>query len=89
MTDQLLRNDSWRRFRRLLLWSGLAGLAAGVGADLWLINNGTPMSLHLALALGGGIFLSLLLAGALMGLIFLSSRIGHDEEAGEQEFEDR
>jgi len=83
-----LRADSWRRFRVLLLWSGLAGLAAGVGANLWLIYNGTTMRLHLALALGGGIFLSLLLAGALMGLLFLSSRIGHDEEAGDQSHED-
>jgi hypothetical protein len=78
-----LREESWRRFRRLITLSGIAGLAAGIGANLWLISKGTTMQLHLALALGGGIFLSLLLAGALMGLLFLSSRIGHDEDVGD------
>ncbi|WP_439534577.1 hypothetical protein [Polymorphobacter sp.] len=83
-----LRADGWHRFRRLLAWSAGIGLAAGIGAILWLIANGTRMSLHLALALGGGIFLSLLLAGALMGLLFVSNRIGHDQEARDQSLED-
>jgi hypothetical protein len=86
--SRALREESWRRFRRLVSLSGIAGLAAGIGANLWLISQGTAMRPHLALALGGGIFLSLLLAGALMGLLFLSSRIGHDEDVGDDDHAD-
>jgi hypothetical protein len=88
MKPLTLREDSWRRFRQLVMFSGIAGLIAGIGANLWLISNGTTMKLHLALALGGGIFLSLLLAGALMGLLFLSSRLGHDEDVGDADRDD-
>ncbi|GGI75185.1 hypothetical protein GCM10007973_10040 [Polymorphobacter multimanifer] len=53
-------------------------VAAGA-AVAWVAGQGDT-SIHLMLALGGGIFLSLLLGGALMGLIFLSNRSGHDDE---------
>lgn len=72
---------AWRRFRGLLWWSALAGVLAAVGGIWWVERAGTALSLHLMLAMGGGIFLSLMLGGALMGLVFLSNRIGHDEEA--------
>lgn len=64
-----------------MAWSALAGAMAAVGAIAWVSSHGTDPSLHLMLAMGGGIFLALLLGGALMGLVFVSSRLGHDEEA--------
>lgn len=73
--------DAWRQFRALLGWSALAGILAAATSIAWVWTHGTDPSLHLMLAMGGGIFLALLLGGALMGLVFVSNRIGHDEEA--------
>ncbi|WP_294263757.1 hypothetical protein [uncultured Sphingomonas sp.] len=70
---------AWRRFRRILGWMGLLGVACGIGAlvvlYLWL---GT-LHLHMAIATFLGMFGTVLMGGALMGLVFLSSGTGHDE----------
>ncbi len=73
------RAQAWRRFRRLLALTAAVGVIAAVAAVAWVMGRGDT-SIHLMIALGGGIFLSLLLGGALMGLVFLSNRSGHDDE---------
>ena len=74
--------DHWRRFRRLMAVMTVAAfLTAGVA--IWALSrDGSPIRLHVVIAMGGGIVLTLLLAGALMGLAFASSRSGHDDEIG-------
>lgn len=70
---------AWARFRRILGWMALLGVACGVGAlvlfYLWL----GPLHLHMAIATFLGMFGTVLMGGALMGLVFLSSGSGHDE----------
>jgi hypothetical protein len=75
---------TWQAFRRLMSWSFGLGLACAMGALWWIAANGTQLRLHLMLALGGGILLSVLLAGALMGLLFASNRSGHDQSVHDQ-----
>lgn len=74
----------WRPFRHLMAWSMGLGLATAIGGLWWISANGTTLSIHLMLALGGGILLSVLLAGALMGLLFASNRSGHDQDVHDQ-----
>jgi len=76
--------DAWQQFRKLIVWSFAFGVAAAVAALWWISANGTPLRLHLSVALGGGILLAVLLAGGLMGLVFVSNRSGHDQEVHDQ-----
>ena len=70
---------AWRRFRRLLAWSGVVGVIASLLA-IWLVGKsyGT-LGWVASAAMIGGVTGSVLMAGALMGLAFLSSGSGHDE----------
>jgi hypothetical protein len=78
---------AWRRYKRLMWWMALASIGATIFC-LWLLYLmiGLP-TWQMALAMGGGVFVSVLLAGALMGLVFLSAGTGHDN-AIEDPFED-
>lgn len=70
---------AWARYRRLMWW--MAGAAAvAVAVALWFLyeRNGAA-SIHLYIAAGLGVFLSVLLGAALMGLVFLSAGSGHDD----------
>ncbi|MEO9132111.1 MAG: hypothetical protein ABI240_12990 [Sphingomonas sp.] len=70
---------AWGRYRRIMLWMGLASLVAGITAAVALNYFYGPLHLIAILAAIGGIGGSVLLAAALMGLVFLSSGTGHDE----------
>lgn len=70
-----------RQARRLRLVATLFGLLVAALALAWLALTGTPMSLHLVVAVGSAIILAFTLAGVLMGLLFLSSRAGIDADA--------
>lgn len=70
---------AWARYRRVLKWMAVFALVVAVLSVLvlwWWLDT---MALHLAIATGLGVGLSILLAAALMGLMFLSSGSGHDE----------
>lgn len=70
---------AWKRFRRLLAWTGLVGLIASAIA-VWLVGEAYGALGWIAtIAMIGGVTGSVLMAGALMGLVFLSSGTGHDE----------
>ncbi|MBW4331399.1 hypothetical protein KY084_11005 [Stakelama sp. CBK3Z-3] len=79
LEDSRYANLAWARYRRILKWMALFSLvvAAGSVAVLWWWLG--AMRLHLAIATGLGVGLSIMLAAALMGLMFLSSGSGHDE----------
>lgn len=70
---------AWRRFRRILSWVTVVGIAAAVLA-IWLLGKvyGT-LGWVATLATFGGVVGSVAMAGALMGLAFMSSGTGHDE----------
>lgn len=70
---------AWARYRRLMAWMAAAALTTTVIALtlLWLRNPGA--SIHLFIAAGAGILMSVLLGAALMGLVFLSAGTGHDD----------
>lgn len=78
---------AWRRFRRLLAWSGLVGLVASILA-IWLVGQAYGTLGWIAtIATIGGVTGSVLMAGALMGLTFLSSGTGHDEAIDPRELD--
>ena len=72
----------WARYRRSMGWMALAAaLAAGLSV-LWLWRSSGPLPIHAVIATVLGVGLTVLVGTALMGLVFLSSRSGHDDEAG-------
>lgn len=58
-----------------------AGILLACLALFWLWRGGTPITLHLVLALGLMIVVTMGLTGGLMALLFHSSRHGHDDRA--------
>ena len=74
--------EAWARYRRMMRWMALAAAATVALSLLWLKQAGGPMPFHMVVATAAGVGLTMLVGAALMGLVFLSSRAGHDEEAG-------
>jgi hypothetical protein len=73
-----------RRYWRLVGIMAAVAAVAIVGALWYLQRSGTPLRLHVALATGLGVGLTLLLAGVLMGLVFFSARSGHDQAVSDE-----
>lgn len=76
-----------RRYWRLIgLMAAIA--AVTIAGALWYMHaTGTPLRLHVALAMSLGIGFTLLLAGGLMSLLFFSARSGHDQAVHRDEDE--
>lgn len=70
---------AWGRFKKLMIWMVLASAVATIGGLLFLKSMIGPIPIHMAIATGLGVFVSVMLAAALMGLVFLSAGSGHDE----------
>jgi hypothetical protein len=70
---------AWARYRRLMMWMGLAALLTAIATVIGLEYFYGPLSWVAVLAAIGGIGGSVLMAAALMGLVFLSSGTGHDD----------
>ena len=70
---------AWARYRRLMMWMGLAALLTAIASVVGLEYFYGPLTWVAILAAIGGIGGSVLMASALMGLVFLSSGTGHDE----------
>lgn len=79
LDDPDTARHAWARYRRLMrVMVIVTGLCVALSMlALYLINGWA--SIHLFLAAGLGIAVSMLLMAALMGLVFLSSGTGHDE----------
>ena len=71
---------AWARYRRLMMWMGLAALLTAIASVIGLEYFYGPLSWVAVLATIGGIGGSVLMASALMGLVFLSSGTGHDDK---------
>jgi hypothetical protein len=72
-----MKHRFWRIFRLLILLSvAIAGIA------MILVSRGDPtFHIHMLIATGLGVGLTVLLGTSLMTLTFLSSSTGHDDEA--------
>lgn len=77
-----------RRFRRALGLVALFALAVAVLALVLVSSADAEWRIHMMIATGAGIFLTVLLAGALMLLVFASASSGHDEAAHHFESKD-
>lgn len=71
---------AWARFRAIMRWMTLLGLACVIGALAYLRSGGTPMTAQIVIATALGVFLTVLVGTGLMSLIFLSHGSGHDEQ---------
>ena len=73
---------AWARYKRTMKWMLLAAALTVALSLLYLKQAGGPMPFHMIVATIAGVGLTVLVGTGLMGLVFLSSRSGHDEEAG-------
>lgn len=71
---------AWARYRRLMMWMGLAALLTAIASVIGLEFFYGPLTWVAIAATIGGIGGSVLMASALMGLVFLSSGTGHDDK---------
>ncbi len=71
---------AWARYRRILRWMALIGLAAAIVAVLVLRWWLGWLDVHVVIATALGTFATVMLGAALMGLMFLSSGARRDEE---------
>lgn len=79
LSDPEYARFAWRRFRRILGWVGVVGVATAL-MSVWALGRiYGPLGWVATLATIGGVVGTVLMAGALMGLTFLSSGTGHDE----------
>lgn len=70
---------AWGRYWRLMRWmAAITGMAIVIALIILYAINGW-VSIHLYIAAGLGIGVSMLLTAGLMGLVFLSSGTGHDD----------
>src|SRR5688572_8791771 len=80
LDDPQIAATAWARFRRIMLWMAIGGVAcvviALVGLRLW----AGPMPIHMILATIIGVWLTFMLGTGLMALVFLSSGTGHDDQ---------
>lgn len=80
LDDPEIAAIAWKRFRRLMKWMALGGVAcvlAVLGVLYWL---DTPMPLPMIIATSAGVWCTFMLGTGLMSLLFLSSGTGHDEQ---------
>jgi len=80
-----LASRFWRVFRLLAL---LSAVIAAI-AILLVAKNGGAGHIHLLIATGIGIFMTMLVGTGLMTLVFLSASSGHDEAAAETHRDDQ
>lgn len=70
-----------RRFGRMMRWMALVSAACAAIA-VWLVERDEPeLHIHMMIATGLGVGLTVLLGTALISLSYLSSASGHDEQA--------
>lgn len=75
------RHSALRRFRRIMKAMALVSLLSAVIAVVLVAWGSEGFHIHMLIATGLGVGLSVFLATALMSLVFLSSSSGHDAQA--------
>ena len=73
------------RFKRILRWSALLSAVVAVIAMIAVQHGDPELHIHMLIATGAGVFLSMLLGTGLMSLIFLSNSSGHDASAADHQ----
>ena len=82
------RKSAVLRFRRIMARMAIVSLVTAMIA-VALVAWGDPgLHIHMLIATGLGVFLTVLLGTALMSLVFLSSSSGHDSEAAQSHNKD-
>ena len=79
LDDPVTAKLDWARFRRVMIWMGVATSATVVLSLIWLEIEYGPLSWVTIVATVFGLAATIMLAALLMGLIFLSSASGYDE----------
>jgi hypothetical protein len=81
------RQSAVRRFWRIVRLLALLALVVAALAVI-LVSRGDPtLHIHMIVATGVGIFLTMLVGTGLMTLVFISSSSGHDEAAAHHQQE--
>jgi len=73
---------AWARYKRTMRWMVLVAAVCVLLSLIYLKSFGDPVSVHMVIATIAGVGLTVMVGTGLMGLVFLSSRTGHDEQAG-------
>ena len=76
------------RFRQIMTWMALFAVVIAAIAVLLVARGDPGVHVHMWIATGVGVALTVLLASALMTLVFLSSSSGHDDAAAKSSSED-
>ena len=82
------RKSAVLRFRRIMVRMAIVSLVTAVIAVLLVAWGDPGLHIHMLIATGLGVFLTVLLGTALMSLAFLSSSSGHDSEAAKFQTKD-
>lgn len=69
------------RFRRMMVWMALFSIVIAAMAVVLVARGDSGVHIHMLIATGLGVGLTVLLATGLMTLMFLSSSSGHDDAA--------
>ena len=77
-----------RQFLKLMRWGALFSLVIAAIAVLLVARGDETIHIHMLIATGLGVGLSVMLGIALMSLVFLSSRAGHDVDAADHQQKD-
>jgi hypothetical protein len=77
-----------RQFLKLMRWGALFSLAVAGLAMVLVAQGDETIHIHMLIATGLGVGLSVLLGIALMSLVFLSSRMGQDADAADHKQKD-
>lgn len=70
-------------FKRLMIWTCLAGVLMTAAAIAYLAADEGPLTAHMIVATVAGVFISVFLGAGLMAVGFLSSNSGHDDRAAD------
>lgn len=83
------RKSAVRRFRRIMTRMAIVSLLTAAIAVVLVAWGDPGLHIHMLIATGLGVFLTVLLGTALMSLVFLSSSSGHDSEAAQSHNKER
>ena len=77
-----------QQFLKIMRWGVLFSLAVAIIAVLLVAQGDETVHVHMLIATGLGVGLSVMLGIALMSLVFLSSRMGQDQNAADHSQKD-
>ncbi|MBJ7444545.1 MAG: hypothetical protein JHD32_09630 [Sphingobium sp.] len=80
LDDPQIAATAWARFRRIMIWMAVGGVACVIASLIFLRLWAGPMPVHMVIATILGVWLTFMLGTGLMALVFLSSGTGHDEQ---------